>query len=286
MSVFVANHSYFLTLCPLPVTCLYLSFWHQCLLFLPPSLFLTLQLSPLISLALRISHHHSLLFSLSVGDRVKCRCSPNSPVTGSHLLLPPEYIWNHWLQRSQSKSNLSYKGNAFKLKGLCGGSDLCVFFFLFSCCACPLSPLFCIVAVVQLVYWLFDLAAWPLAFADLCCFLPFRRPEHEKPSGDLHHPESPTASGDVCGHGGRGSGALLPTDPPHFQHLQKHEQWVAAMHVGRWCVSVTCLCTFVKQSLCVLVPLCYKSVFVLALLLHQWIERARERHWEVFMSSM
>lgn len=134
MSVFVANHSYFLTLCPLPVTCLYLSFWHQCLLFLPPSLFLTLQLSPLISLALRISHHHSLLFSLSVGDRVKCRCSPNSPVTGSHLLLPPEYIWNHWLQRSQSKSNLSYKGNAFKLKGLCGGSDLCVFFFIFLLC--------------------------------------------------------------------------------------------------------------------------------------------------------
>lgn len=100
----------------------------------PPSLFLTLQLSPLISLALRISHHHSLLFSLSVGDRVKCRCSPNSPVTGSHLLLPPEYIWNHWLQRSQSKSNLSYKGNAFKLKGLCGGSDLCVFFFIFLLC--------------------------------------------------------------------------------------------------------------------------------------------------------
>lgn len=149
MSVFVANHSYFLTLCPLPVTCLYLSFWHQCLLFLPPSLVLTLQLSPLISLAIRISHHHSLLFSLSVGDRVKCRCSPNSPVTGSHLLLPPEYIWNHWLQRSQSKSNLSYKGNAFKLKGLCGGSDLCVF-ILFFCSACLLSPLFCTVAVVRI----------------------------------------------------------------------------------------------------------------------------------------
>lgn len=137
-------------------------FLTSCLLFLPLSLFLTLQLSPLISLALHIFHHYSLLFSLSVGDRVKCRCSPNSPVTGSHLLLPPEYIWNHWLQRTQSKSNPSYKG---KFKGLCWGSDLCVFFFF---CACPLSPLFCIVAVVRTTLHLL----YPYLPEQATCFHP------------------------------------------------------------------------------------------------------------------
>lgn len=142
----------------------------------PPSLFLTLQLSPLISLALHIFHHHSLLFSLSVGDRVKCRCSPNNPVTGSHLLLPREYIWNHWLQRSQSKSNPSYKGNAFKLKGVCGGSDLCVFF----CCACPLSPLYTYCTPIcpnkQPVFILKAglLTVWPCSLnSRLCWPLPF-----------------------------------------------------------------------------------------------------------------
>lgn len=131
MSVLVANHSYFLTLCPLPVTSLNLSFWHFVFYFFP-SLFLSLYLSLLISVAFHLSHHHSLLFSLSVGDEVKCSCRPNSPVIGSHLLLPPQCIWNHWLQTSQSKSKPSYKGNAFKGKGVCGGYNLCAFWLCVS----------------------------------------------------------------------------------------------------------------------------------------------------------
>lgn len=138
MSVLVANHSYFLTLCPPPVTSLHLSFWHVVFCcFSPFPLSLSLNLSLLISLALHLSHHHSLLFSLSVGDGVKCSCRPNSPVIGSHLLLPPQCIWNHWLQTSQSKSKPGYKGNAFKGKGVCAG-------FRFMCnlavCVCMLSP--------------------------------------------------------------------------------------------------------------------------------------------------
>lgn len=51
-----------------------------------------------------------------------------------------------------------------------------------------------------------------------------RRPEHQKPPGDLHHPEGPAAPGDVGRPGGRSAGALLPADPPRLQHLQKQEQ--------------------------------------------------------------
>lgn len=93
MSVFGANHSYFLTVCPLPVTSLYLSFRHHASsCSLVPSPLLTLCLSLLIPPAVHIFHHHSFLFPWSVGDGVKCRCRPSSPLTGSHLLLPPEYF--------------------------------------------------------------------------------------------------------------------------------------------------------------------------------------------------
>lgn len=64
----------------------------------------------------------------------------------------------------------------------------------------------------------------PFCFLTWIQFLPSRCPEHEEPPGDLHHPESFAASGDVRRHGGRNPGALLPTDPPHPQHLQEHEQ--------------------------------------------------------------
>lgn len=53
------------------------------------------------------------------------------------------------------------------------------------------------------------------------------------------------------------------------------------MRVGRWCVSVTCLCAFVRQPLCELVPFCYKSLFVLPL--RQCFDEclcACERQWD------
>lgn len=95
------------------------------LLFFPLASF-CLYLSLLISLALHLSCHHSLLFSLSVGDGVKCSCRPNSLVIGSHLLLPPQCIWNHWLQTSQSKSKSSYKGDAFRRKVVWGWRFTCI----------------------------------------------------------------------------------------------------------------------------------------------------------------
>lgn len=135
MSVLVANHSYFRTFCPLPAQPLasrHLSFWHFVFSCFFTCFFLSVYLSVLISLALHLSRRHSLLFSLSVGDGVKCSCRPNKPVIGSHLLLPPQCIWNHWLQTSQSKSKSSYKGNAFKGKVVCRGYDLCVFWLCVS----------------------------------------------------------------------------------------------------------------------------------------------------------
>lgn len=126
---------------------------------------------------------------------------------------------------------------------------------------------------LDLLYF-FWTALSSLTFCYFSC-LP-RCSEHEEPPGDAHHVQSPAASGDIGGQGGRGAGAVLQADPPHFQHLQENEQWVSC-HASGWvliCRQLACQRDVsLWRSHCVSLSFRVINLFFLVLLvlpLYQW----------------
>lgn len=93
--------SHLLTLFPMFQPCIF-----QLNLF---SLYWALDLSPLIFWGLHLSHHYSLLFSISGGEEVKCSLWVKQLTDWLSLTPVSRVLWNHWLQATCSKSNPSYK---------------------------------------------------------------------------------------------------------------------------------------------------------------------------------